>query len=191
MDILITVSKNIVMPLIYAYLATALASAILGGNGLKAAALLVKRLAMLTLTAVVLVFTVYLSLTGVIASSADATTIRAVKTVVSSTLPVVGSIVSDAAGSVIGGISILKNSIGVFGLAAVAAVCMAPVIKLAVSYVVYKITAALVSVIADERISKVADTFAGVFAMMMGLVGSMAAMLFISIISMMKVVSGS
>jgi len=139
--------------------------------------------------AVVLLFVAYLSLTGVISGTTDAVTTKALKTTISTVLPVVGSIIADASETVLAGASILRNAIGIFGVLAVAATCIYPFLHLGVNYLLYKAAAGLSGAIADGRITKLVNSVSAAFGMMLGLVGASALMLFISIISVIKVVT--
>jgi stage III sporulation protein AE len=102
---------------------------------------------------------------------------------------VVGSIIADASETVLAGASILRNAIGIFGLLAVIATCILPFLRLGANYLLYKAAAGLSGAIADSRITKLVNAVSTAFGMMMGLVGATAMMLFISIISVIKVVT--
>jgi stage III sporulation protein AE len=71
-DLLLTGAGRLVLPLIYAYMAASVASAAFGGEGLGGACALLKWAAVTVMTVTVLAFTVYLSLTGIISGSVDA-----------------------------------------------------------------------------------------------------------------------
>ena len=73
-----------------------------------------------------LVFTGFLSVTGAATSAADALSTQLTRTAIATAVPVVGSIISDAAGTVLAGAGMLKGAIGVFGLLAVLAICLTP-----------------------------------------------------------------
>jgi stage III sporulation protein AE len=187
MDVMMTVSRNIIVPLIYAYTATSIAEAALGGEGLSGASNLLKWLAKTVMMGIVLLFVAYLSLTGVISGTTDAVTTKALKTTISTVLPVVGGIIADASETVLAGASILRNAIGIFGFLAVAATCLFPFLHLGVNYLLFKAAAGLSGAIADGRITKLVNAVSTAFGMMLGLVGASALMLFISIISVIKV----
>ncbi|NMA25523.1 MAG: stage III sporulation protein AE [Clostridiales bacterium] len=189
MDIMMSVSKSIVVPLIYAYTATSVAEAALGGEGLTGASNLLKWLTKTVMSGIVLLFVAYLSLTGVISGTTDAVTTKALKTTLSTVLPVVGSIIADASETVLAGASILRNAIGIFGFLAVAATCLFPFLHLGVNYLLYKAAAGVSGAVADGRITRLVNAAGTAFGMMLGLVGASALMLFISIISVIKVVT--
>ncbi len=188
MDVLMTISKNVVVPLIYAYTATSIAEAAFGGDGLTGASNLLKWMTKTLMTVMMLVFVAYLTLTGVISGATDAVTAKALKTTISTVLPIVGSIISDAADTVLAGANILKNAVGIFGLLAVAAMCIVPFLRLGVNYLLYKAASGLAGAVADSRIAKLVGAVGTAFGMMLGLVGASALMLFISIISVIKFV---
>ncbi len=190
LDVLITVSTRIVLPLISAYLAASIADAAVGGGTLRGVANLIKWLTVTVMTAVTLAFVTYLTVTGVISSSADAVAMRLAKAAISTALPVVGGIISDAAGVVMNGAAALRNAVGVFGLAVICAVCLAPFLKLASYMLVYKAASALAAPITDARIAKLLGDIGTAYGMTLGLVGSVSMMLFVSVISAMKAVTG-
>lgn len=189
MDILITCVENLLIPLIYAYIAAVIAECAIGGEGLAGAASFLKWLATSLLTLIVLAFVVYLSVSGLVSGSADAATVRVAKTAISTALPVVGSIVSDAASTVLLGASVIKSTVGAFGMLAVAAVCLVPVMKLACHYLLYKGASKLSAAISGGALAKAAGSISAAFGMVMGAMGACAMMLFFSIISFVQAVS--
>lgn len=190
MDVLLKVASGILIPVIYAYIAAVVGEAAFGGEGLSGAAGFLKWLATSILTLLVLAFIIYLSLSGVVSGAADAVTLRLAKTTISTTLPVVGSIVSDAASAVLAGGAILKNAIGVFGMLAVCAVCLVPFLRLAAHYLLYKAVSKLTASVSGNRISRLIGGIANAFGLVMGMTGASALMLFFSLISLIKVASG-
>lgn len=188
-DILISASEKLVIPLICAYLAAGIASCAIGGEGIGAVTGFLKWLTVTIMTGLVIIFTAFLSITGIVSGSADAAVQRVAKTALSTALPVVGGIVSDAAGAVAAGAAVLKNGIGVFGMIVVLAVCVVPILKIGFAYLTYKGAAGLSGTVADSRITKLLGTIGTAFGMILGLVGSAAVMLFVSVIISMKAVT--
>ena len=189
MEIMISVIGKLIIPLIYAYIAASIASAAFGGEGLNGAAELIKWAAVNVLIVVVLVFTVYITVSGVVSGTADAAATRLTKTVISTALPVVGSIISDAAGTVLTGAETLKNTVGVFGLLAVLAICVVPFLNLGINYLIYKGAALLAAAVADKNISKAIGAVSTATGIALGAAGTCALMLFFSIVSVIKAVS--
>lgn len=191
MDVLITVGVNIVIPLVYAYVAVVIANAALGGAALSGGEELLKWICKTMLILLVLAFTAYLGLTGVISSSTDAVTVRVAKTAISGMLPVVGGIISDAAGAVVSGAAMLRNAIGIFGMLVVVCTCLTPFLALGTQYLLYKATAGISGALSDSRLGGLISGIGTAFGVVLGLVGSGAIMLFISVISCMKAVGAA
>ena len=190
MDVLITASANIVLPLISIYLASVIANALLSRDSLANIAKLLKWACTMGLTLLMLAFTTYLGMTGLVSGKADEFATKLAKSALG-VLPVVGSIVSDTAETLVAGAGVLRNAIGVFGFLAVAAICLTPFMTLGVHYLVYKGTAALTQAFADKRMAELISEIGAAFGMLLALVGAGGIMLFLSVISSMKAVSGA
>ncbi|MDR0818414.1 MAG: stage III sporulation protein AE [Oscillospiraceae bacterium] len=190
MDALISVSENVLQPLIYAYLASEIAGAASGGEAMSGVSGFLKWLCTAVLSVIVLVFILYLSITGIVSSATDAAAVRVAKTTISTALPVVGSILSDAASSVLAGAMTLKNSIGVTGMISILTLCLIPFLNLGAQYLLYKASSKLSAGFAGGRIAKLVNGIAGAFGLMLGAVGACGLMLFFSLISMLSVRGG-
>jgi len=191
LEVLITVADRVFMPLIYAYIAVSIGNAAFGGNALSGAANLLKWIANAILTVIMLCFVAYISISGIVAQAADASVTRLAKTTISTVIPVVGGIISDAASSIVAGAGLVRNAAGIFGLLAVIAICLIPFLRLGASYLMYKLASGLTGAIADSRITKLIGDMGTAFGMVMGLVGASALMVFFGIISIIKVVAGT
>ena len=110
-------------------------------------------------------------ITGVVTGTADALAARVTKTAVSAALPVVGSILSDAASTLAAAAGTLKATIGIFGLLAEAAICLPPVLTLGVRFFVYKLTAAVCECVADKRFSELISNLGTAFALLLAING--------------------
>ncbi|MDR0862038.1 MAG: stage III sporulation protein AE [Oscillospiraceae bacterium] len=190
LNVMMSVAKSVIMPLIYAYSALSVGEAALGSDALGGAAALIKWLAKTALTVMVVAFVAYISLVGVIAGASDAVAVRAAKVTISTVLPVVGSILADAADTVLSGAAIIKNAVGIFGMLAVTAICAAPFIKLGASYLLFKAAGGLAGALADSRIMKLVNSIGAAFGLALGMAGVAAVMLYISIIAVIRTVTG-
>ncbi|MCI6257380.1 MAG: stage III sporulation protein AE [Clostridiales bacterium] len=189
-DVLLTLINSLLLPLVYLYVAACTAYAALGNEGLKRVGELLKWAVTSILTAVVLAFVGYLTVSGVIAGSADAVTLKAAKMTISGMVPVVGGILSDAAGTVLAGAGILRGAVGVFGMLGVLAICVAPFLQLGVHYLVYKLTAALSATVAGGRMAGLIDAIGGAFGLVLGMTGASALLLLVSMVSAITMAVG-
>ena len=100
------------------------------------------------------VFTVWLSLEGTLSSSVDGFAAKTTKVAVSNFIPVVGKILGDSVDAVLGSANILKNTIGILGTLIIICIVMAPLIKITMYCICFKVTALLGEAITDARCSK-------------------------------------
>lgn len=188
-DILMSLINRLLLPLVYVYIAACTAYAAIGNEGLKRIASTLKWVITSVLTTVLLAFVGYLSISGAIAGTTDAITIKAAKFTVSNMVPVVGGILSDAAETVLAGAGILKNTVGVFGMLVVIGMCIIPFLQLGVHYLVYKFTAALSATVSDSRVTSLIDGIGGAFGLILGMAGACATLLLVSMVSAITLVS--
>jgi stage III sporulation protein AE len=78
----------------------------------------------------------------------------------------------------------------VFGLLAVAGVCLTPFLTLGAQYLIYKAAAGMAGALSDSRLSGLISGIGNAFGMVLSLTGVGALMLFFSIISSIKAVTG-
>ena len=79
--------------------------------------------------------------------------------------------------------------LGVALLLAVLAICLTPFITMAVQYLLYKLAAFLAGTVTQEPLADLIDALGSAFGLMLGMTGSCALALLISIISSVSVVS--
>ena len=187
LNILINGIQQLVIPLLRLYLAAAVAEAAVGQGPVSAALGFFKWLITALLTCLMLGFTLYLSLCAVAGGASDAALLRTAKTMVSTALPVVGSIAADAAGSILASAAVIQKAVGVYGLVAVAALAAGPFLQVGAHYLAFKPAAAVVSGVAEGRLSKLAGRVTEAVGMTLGCLGACALLLYFSIFSMIGV----
>lgn len=191
MEVLMTVSSQLVLPMIYAYLALAVSGSITENALLRAVQRLIRWITVTLLAGLTMVFCLYISLTGLVAGSADALAVKAAKTVIASVLPVVGGILSDSAATLLSAAGVIRSTAGVFSMIAVCTVCAGPVLFLALKMLLLRAASTMAELLPGGRLSRLLDECASAFGMLLGLVGSCSAMLFFSLMAGMKAVSGT
>ena len=184
LDLLMTLGKGLILPMIYMYLAAGAGEAAFGGLG--GPAKLIRSAVKYMLTGLVMAFTVYLTATGLIASSADAAAVKLTKTAISSLLPVVGGMVADASDAVASGLGVIRGAAGAFGVAAVLAICALPFLRLMAGSVLIRAAAAAAGTVADRKLTGFIETLAGAYSLVLALAGTEAVILLISIVSAAK-----
>lgn len=188
MDMLMGAAKNLLMPVVGAYTAALVASAATGDGRLKGAVKLMKWLCTKALILLVGAFSFFLSFTGLTATGADAAAAKTAKALLSSFVPVVGKMVAGASESIAAGMGLIRGAIGLFGLGAVIALCAAPFLAIGLRYLLFKAAAAVVGLIAGERVASLVDGIGTVYGMVLALVGTGAIFMFISVMSFVRTV---
>lgn len=83
-----------------------------------------------TLGVLATIFVSILSVKGILANAADTVTAKGAKMLVSSLVPVIGSSVSEAYATILNSLVLLKSSVGMFGIIAIAAINLPVIIEL-------------------------------------------------------------
>ena len=187
-DLLLSLIRGLLLPLVYFYVAAAAADAMLPGRHLAGISTAIRKGTVWLLTGALALFTLYLTVSGAAAGSADTVTARLARGAVG-VLPVVGSILADAAETVLVGAGVLRGTVGIVGMLGVLAICLIPFLQLAFHYLTYKLAAALIGTVSDKRLSDLLDSIGGAFGIVLGMTGACALMLLVSLASAVKAVT--
>lgn len=188
-DLLMELIDGLLIPLVYLYIGTLTAACCLPENRLAPIADGLKKLITWILTTALLLFTVYLSVARVISGAADGAAVKMAKAAISGVVPVVGGIIAEASETVLAGAGLLKNTIGVFGMLAILAACAYPFLQLGIQYLLYKLTAFLAGAVGAPRLCKLIDGLGGAFGLVLGMTGSCALLLLVSVLSSVAAVT--
>ncbi len=93
-----------------------------------------------------------LTIRGFTAESLDIVTAKTAKFAVDNFVPIVGKAISDAIATVAGYSILLKNAVSSLGLIIVIAIVLVPIIKIFIMATLYRLTAAIIEPISDNRI---------------------------------------
>ena len=187
-NLLLTVIRRLLLPLLYGCIAAAAADAMVPGHSLKKIGAGISKAVTWALTASMVAFTGFLTLTGAATGAADAMTVQMMRSAISAAVPVVGSIISEATGTVLAGAGVLKGAIGIFGMLAVLSICLTPFLQMVVQYLLYKLAAFLAGTITEGPLAGLIDALGTAFGLMLGMTGSCALLLLISITSSVSAV---
>jgi len=159
-EAMVYVVEYIFIPMVCCYIALCAADSIFDGIRLSKIADLFKSFLSFSLGFMLTLFTGVITISQLIRSVGDAATSKAVKFTVSSAVPVVGKIISDAADLVISFSYLIKSAFGVFGIISVILIFLIPVIKIGVQMIVFRIIAALSDTLGNEKLTRLLSGFA-------------------------------
>lgn len=184
--ILTSAVSYLLIPLVYIYIALAVANAAFGNETLKELQAFVKWITVWTLKIILYVFTGYISITGVVSGATDAAAIKAAKLTISGVVPVVGGIISDASESILVGAGLMKNAVGIYGLLAIVSVWIGPFLHVGIQYLLLKATAAVSRVIGGKDSCVLTRDFSAAMGLLLAMTGAICVMLLISVVCFMK-----
>ena len=180
-NLISNIFQSIIIPIILVGTALAIVSKISDRIQIDKLSKFLKSSAVWVIGILLTIFVGVLSIEGTLGSSVDGITAKTAKAAVSSFIPVVGKVLGDAVDTVIGCSAILKNAIGIVGVIVVIAICITPILKLAIITIIYHLTAALCEPIADSKIVSLITQMADTFKILLAILCSISVMLIIGI----------
>lgn len=174
------------VPMVYLFLALSAANAATGEDTLKQMRDMVKNTVSWCLKTLLTVFTTYMGITGVVSGATDAAALKATKVTISSVVPVVGSILSDASESILVSVGLAKNAAGIYGIFAVLAIFLYPFMKIGIHYLLLKASSALCALFGTKRLTDLIGDFSSAMGLLLGMTGSACLLQLISTICFLR-----
>lgn len=187
-DILMTIMERLLLPMLHIYIGISAAGAVLEDGAFEKIGGLLKKSITGILSVFLILFTTYLTISGAIAGSTDAQAVRIAKTTVSTVVPVVGGILSEAAESILAGAGLLKGMVGVFGTFAILAMCLVPFLRLGAQYLLYHAASLVAQMVGPPKLTKLLSMLGDAFALVLAMTGAAALLLLISLVSTLTAV---
>ena len=188
-DIFLSLMRDVLVPVLYCMIGTAAAGALLEQSRLSLLSKGIGKLLSWGLSAILIVFTAFLSVSNLLAGSADRLAVKVGKTVISGAVPVVGGILSDATEAVAAAALTLRGTLGVLGVFSVLALCLVPLLRMAVQYLFYQLAAFFSGMAGSQSLSKFLEQLSSAFSLMLAMTAGGAFLLLVSLlIAMMMVV---
>lgn len=178
--------SHVLTPMIYFFLALSAAAAAVGEDMLKKIRDMLKSFMVWSLKTLLYIFTGYISITGVISGPTDAAALKAAKLTISGMVPVVGGILSDASEAVLVSAGTVKNAVGLYGMFAVAAICLEPFVMIGCHHLLLRLTGAICSIFGSKRLAELIQDFAAGMGILLGMTGAVSLMLLISTVCFMR-----
>ena len=178
--------SRLLVPMIYMYLALAVAHGAVGEEMLKKLRDFIRSAAVWGLKTMLYVYTGYITITGVVSGTTDASLLKAAKLTISGAVPVVGGILSDASEAVLVSAAAVKNAAGIYGLLAILSLWIGPFLRIGAHYLMVKAVGAVSSVFGVEGASAVIDAFSAAMGLLLAMTGAVCLMLIISTICFLR-----
>lgn len=186
---LATLVTKLILPVLYGYFCLCIADSAIQDSVLKDLKNFARWLITWALRITLYVFTAYIGITGVVSGTADASAVKIAKLTISGMVPVVGSIISDASETILVSAGIMKNAAGIYGILALAAILIGPLLKIGVQYLLLKITGYVCAVFSSKQESDLLKDLSDGLGMVLAVTGTVCLLLLISVVCFMRGVS--
>jgi stage III sporulation protein AE len=184
---IIAVAAGVFIPALYLYITASAAGAMAESPVLTRVAGFVRWISTAFFRGFLIIFTAFISISGVISGSADAVAVKTAQVTLSGVVPVVGGIISGVSESLLAGGAALRASVGVFGFLGACAICLGPFVMALCHLLVFKLLAALAGSFAQGAAASAIDGVANAYSIALGLLGTCCAVQFIAIVVSMVV----
>ena len=184
--LLIRISNGVLLPMVYGGLTLSVIDSLMQGGKLKGLRDLIHWVIKTCLKYMTYAFLGIVSLSGMVTGAADAAALHAAKAAISMAVPVVGGMVSGVADTVLSNASLLKSSIGIYGVLALLGIFIFPFIKMGISYLVFRLTAALCAVV-EPKLCGLLEAISKSMGYFMAMVGCGVMMSVLSCFSLMRI----
>ncbi len=178
--------SGVLVPMVYVFLALAAANCASGQDLLKKFRDLIKWGIGWSLKTLLSVYTAYMGISGVVSGTTDAAALKATKMTISTVVPVVGGILSDASEAVLVSAGLMKNAAGIYGIFAVLALFLGPFLKIAAHYLILKLTAALCALFGTKSTTDLIEDFSAAMGFLLAMTGASCLLVLISTVCFLK-----
>ena len=184
--LLTTIISNLLTPLIYIFLLLSVAGSAIGQDTIKKLRDTAKWAITWSLKTILYIYTGFIGITGVVSGTTDAVALKAAKLTISSVVPVIGGILSDASEAVLVGAGTLKNTAGIYGFFGIIAIWIGPFLQIGVHYLLLKAVGAVCSVFAGKEHTELIHDFSSAMGLLLAMTGTICLMLLISLVCYLK-----
>lgn len=181
-----TAISKLLIPGVYIFLAIAVTGCATGNESVQRLKTLIHTVVSKGLRIILYIFTGYLTVTGVVAGTADQIGIKAAKLTISGMVPVVGNIMAEASETLLVSAGLLKSAAGVYGLLAVLAIGAVPFLQTGIRYLLLKATAALSAMFDEKQVTALVSDFGSAMGLLLAMTLTQCMLILISTICFMK-----
>ena len=178
--------SRVFVPMVFILLTVGVAGCALGDEALKKLLDLGKSILTWCLKTVLIAYMAYMGITGVISGTTDAVALKATRLTISTVVPVVGGILSDASEAVLVSVGAMKNAAGIYGILAAAAIFLEPFLQISTHYLVLKGTGAICTIIDSKGTGGLLDIFSSVMGLILAMTGVSCLLLLISTVCFLR-----
>ena len=162
-------NSKLFLPLMQIYFALALASSVSGAASLKSLCKVFHKTVVFAMGFATTLMSGLLSLQRIVGASSDNIATDAAKFALGSVIPVVGSIITDALGTVLGCIKALRGSIGVIGIFVLLMLMIPVAVRVLLQTQLCRLAAAVSELFGENSVTEFLEAVAAVWSMLAAL----------------------
>lgn len=181
---------NLLAPLCSAILGFSVAGAVNPELKTQKAGEFIKKFTVWGLSLIMTIFMGVLSVQTAVASSSDGTALKTAKFLVSQGVPIVGGTISDAVGTIGGGLEILKSSVGTYGIIAAFAIMLPIVASLVCYLIMFSLAEAAAEMFDLKPLSVLAKSCTQIITIILAVCACFMLLNFISVVLMFAMTKG-
>ncbi len=185
-SLLTTIIAKVVVPALYVFLCICIAGNAVKDDMLDKIRNIIKSAIIWSLKTVLYVFTGYISITGVVSGTVDASALKAARLTISGVVPVIGKVLSDTSETVLVSAGVMKNAAGVYGLLAIIAMFIGPFLEIGLMYLLLKLTEAVCNLFANKSTVDLIGSFTTGMGIILAMIGTVCVLLLVSLVCFMK-----
>ncbi len=179
-EIIVFISKSVLLPLSGAVMALCIVGAINGSSNISGLSMSVRNFTKWVLTALMTVFTAVISIKGITGAAADSVASRTIRFAASSFIPIVGGSVSEAYSTIYGSLGVIRSGVGVIGIAAVAVIALKPILYVAALKLIIVLSSAVNDLFGQSGSSTLLKGINDALSVSLGIITAMSMIFIIS-----------
>lgn len=161
-----SVCQSFTLPVVGAVTALDISGSLMPHCRLSGITNLIKKTVIWILSSTATLYISFLGIKGALASSADSVASKGIKLIISSAVPVVGGALSEAYSGIIGSLTLVKSTAGVFGIISVAAITLPSMINLILWIFILKLCSAAAGIFEQDEIEGLLDSLSSALTLM-------------------------
>lgn len=184
------IASSTLLPLLGVYLAFCIVSSLNTTIDLQGFAAGIKKLVTWAIVFLLTVFVALLTVQGFVSGSADTVANKTAKFLIGSTIPVVGSALSDAYASIRGCLGLMRDTVGTFGIVVFLCTFLPVLVETGIMALVLNLGEIVGRVLGAEKICGMLKAVSSVLTLIIGLILCYAIMLIVSTTIIMMISLG-
>jgi len=184
--VLASIISNILTPAVYLFLFLSIGCSAIREDVLKKIRDGLMWALTWSLKIILYIYTGYIGITGVVSGVTDAAALKAAKLTISSAVPIVGGILSDASEAVLISASAIKNAAGIYGFLAIFAIWIGPFMQIGSHYLLLKATGGICSTFASKSSTMLIQDFSSALGLLLAMTGTNCLLFLISMVCFLR-----